>query len=469
MVTTTALHALSAGELAGLIRLNQVSSREVVQAFLDRIAAVNPAVNALTVILADQALASADKADQALAAGKDLGPLHGVPFTVKENIDLAGSATSQGVPVLAQADPTVDAPHVASLRAAGAIPLARSNLPDFALRWHTDNALRGATKNPWDSSRTPGGSSGGEAVALATGMTPLGLGNDVGGSLRWPSQCNGITALKPTIGRIPHATVIEPTDGPIGLQIMAVEGPMARHVADLRMATRLMIQPTWRDPWHVPVPFEGPLLDSSVRVALVTDPAGQGTSPQVKAGVMEAARVLSEAGYIVEEIEPPQIADAAQGWLDLIGTEIHVIWPQLEPLASAGANQFMGIFLETHPMPPLGAYIQSMIVRSALLRAWSEFQERYPIIVAPICTEPAFPVGTDLTAEGIEGIIKSMRMVVAVNLLSLPAVAVPVGEADGLPQAVQVIGRRYREDNCLDGAEVIEERTRQLTPIDPRS
>src|SRR5439155_9043751 len=144
----------------------------------------------------------------------------GVPFTVKENIDLAGSATSQGVPVLAQADPGLDAPHVTSLRAAGAIPLARSNLPDFALRWHTDNALRGATRNPWDATRTPGGSSGGEAVALATGMTPLGLGNDVGGSLRWPSQCNGTAALRPSLGRVPRATTIEPADAPISIQLM---------------------------------------------------------------------------------------------------------------------------------------------------------------------------------------------------------------------------------------------------------
>src|ERR1700682_2486903 len=233
--TTMALHNLGAGELAGLIRLRQVSSREVVEALLARIGQVNPAVNALTVILDEQALAAADRADQAVAAGNDLGPLHGVPFTVKENIDLAGSATSQGVSVLAGADPGEDGPQVASLIAAGAIPLARSNLPDFALRWHTDNALRGATRNPWDASRTPGGSSGGEGAALATGMTPLGLGNDVGGSLRWPAQCNGIASLKPTLGRVPHATRIEPVDGPIGIQIMAVEGPIDRSVSDLRV------------------------------------------------------------------------------------------------------------------------------------------------------------------------------------------------------------------------------------------
>ena len=427
-----------------------------------------PTLNALTVVLEEQALAAADLADQAVTKGDELGPLHGVPFTVKENIDLAGSATSQGVTVLAGADPGEDAPQVASLRAAGAIPLARSNLPDFALRWHTDNALRGATRNPWDAGRTPGGSSGGEGVALATGMTPLGLGNDVGGSLRWPAQCSGIASLKPTLGRIPHATRIEPVDGPIGLQIMAVEGPMARCVADLRLAARLMIEPSWRDPWQVPVPFDGPPLETPIRVAVVRDPAGLGTSAQVAAGVEQAARTLAEAGYAVEDVEPPRIADAAQAWLDMLGTEIHMMWPQMQPIVSAGANQFMLTFLGMHPMADLAVYAQSLIIRSGILREWAEFQQRYPLIVAPICTEPPFVVGADLEADGIERILKAMRMVVAVNLLGVPAVAVPVGEAEGLPQVVQIVGRRYREDSCLDAAEAIEQRRGRLTPIDPR-
>ena len=299
-------------------------------------------------------------------------------------------------------------------------------------------------------------------------MTPLGLGNDVGGSLRWPAQCSGIASLKPTLGRVPHATRIEPVDGPIGIQIMAVEGPMARSVADLRLAARLMIEPSWRDPWHVPVPFDGPRLETPIRVAVVKDPAGLGTSAQVAAGVEQAARTLAEAGYAVEEVEPPRIADAAQAWLDMLGTEIHMMWPQMQPIVSAGANQFMLTFLGMHPMADLAVYAQSLIVRSGILRAWAEFQQRYPLIVAPICTEPPFAVGADLEADGIARILKAMRMVVAVNLLGVPAVAVPVGEAEGLPQVVQIVGRRYREDSCLDAAEAIEQRRGRLTPIDPR-
>jgi len=179
-----------------------------------RIQAVNPSVNAVTVMLAEQALEAAKAADRAVAAGGDLPPFHGVPFTIKGNIDLAGTPTTQGLKALSGAYPRLDAPVVERLKAAGAIPIGRTNLATFAVRWHCESELWGATVNPWDRSRTPGASSGGEAVALATGMSPLGLGNDGLGSLRWPAQCCGICALKPTLGRIPYATTIEPVDPP---------------------------------------------------------------------------------------------------------------------------------------------------------------------------------------------------------------------------------------------------------------
>src|SRR4051794_20820745 len=216
------LWSRSAGELAAMIRRKEVSSREVVQAHLDRIDAVNGAVNAITVTLAESALAAADDADRSTGGGV----LHGVPFTVKENIDVVGSATTNGVPAFAGALPAVDAPIVARMKAAGAIPLARTNLPEFALRISTDNPLRGRTNSPWDATRCAGGSSGGEGAALATGMTPTGLGNDIGGSLRNPAFCNGITSLKPTQGRVPQASSIPPIDPMIAAELMATDGPM---------------------------------------------------------------------------------------------------------------------------------------------------------------------------------------------------------------------------------------------------
>jgi amidase len=464
--TGTELWGLGASELAAAIRERRVSSREAVQAHLDRIDAANPRVNAVVRVLGEEALHAADAADGRLRAGEDVGPLHGVPITVKENVDLTGTPTTQAVAAFAEAVPAIDAPHVTHLRAAGAIPIGRTNLPDFALRWHTDNALHGATRNPWEASLTPGGSSGGEGVALATGMTPLGVGNDLGGSLRWPAQCSGICSLKPTLGRIPQATVMEPADSPISIQLMAVQGPMARHVADLRLALQVMSQPSARDPWYVPAPLTGE--PRPARVALLVDPPGQRTSAQVADGVRKAAGALGAAGYQVEEVEPPEVARAARTWLDMLGAELRVMWPLMSPLVSDDANQFMNTFLGLYPPVGEAEHMQTFIARQALGRAWAEFQETYPLIVAPIATEPPFAVGADLNADGIGAIVASMPMVVAVNLLGLPAAAVPTGVGGGLPQVVQVIGPRFREDLCLAAAEAIEEACGIPTPIDPR-
>jgi amidase len=466
--TTTELWGMGARQLAAAIRDKQVSSREVVEAHLARIEAVNAAVNAITLVLQEEALKAADDADRRLGSGENVGELHGVPFTVKENIDLAGSPTTQGVHALAQAIPETDAPHVANLREAGAIPIARTNLPDFALRLHTDNELHGATRNPWDSSRTPGGSSGGEAVSLATGMTPLGLGTDLAGSLRWPAQCNGIAAIKPSLGRVPRGTVIDPVDAPMSIQLMNAEGPMARQVADLRLALELMSRPSWRDPWYVPVPFSGPAVGRPIRVAVVEDPGGQGTSAQVADGVRKGAEQLRAAGYVVEPMEPPEIGRAAQVWFEVAGPDLRLAWQQMSPLVSADANRFTQIVFEITAELDAAAHMQAYMDRQSLARSWARFQLEYPLILGPVSTEPPFPVGTDLTADGVMGIVQSMRLVMAINLLGLPSAAVPVGVADGLPQGVQVIGPRYREDLCLDAAEAIEKGCGLLTPIDPR-
>src|SRR4051794_29252664 len=203
--TVPELASASAGELAQRIAAKEVTSREVVESLLARIEAVNPAMNAIRVVLADEALAGADEADAAVSAGGDLGPLHGVPFTVKDNVDVAGTATTGGLSALLEARATRDAPSTAGLRAAGGIPIGRTNMAESGLRWHSASDAGGETINPWNAAVTPGGSSGGDAVALATGMTPLGVGNDLGGSLRVPPQFTGTVGLKPTLGRVGHA------------------------------------------------------------------------------------------------------------------------------------------------------------------------------------------------------------------------------------------------------------------------
>lgn len=467
----TDLWRLSASELAEAIRTKQASSQEVVEAHLRRIESVNPAINALVVVLAEEALAAARAADRPSDAGVELPPFLGVPFTVKENIDVAGTPTTQGLRALATAYPTRDAPDVERMKSAGAIVIGRSNLPSGAMRWHCDSELWGATLNPWDASRTPGASSAGEAAAIATGMSPLGLGNDGLGSLRHPAQCCGVSALKPTLGRVPQASSIEPAVMvPIGVQLTGVNGPLARRIADLRAAFEVIAGPTWRDPWTVPTPLHGPELTRPIRVALVLDPASQGTAAQVQDGVREAGRVLADAGYAVDELEPPGIDAAANALIVMDSAPgVRAAWEQvLAASAPDDLRRFVTAFFEAAGQPDAVATEQAFITRHALARAWGEFQEHHPLIVAPIGTDVPRKAGTDLDEGQVAEDIGTMRMAMAVNALGFPAVALPVGIGDGLPQAVQLIGPRYREDLCLDAAQAIEERLGILTPIDPR-
>jgi len=463
--TKTELWKLGASELADCIRKRSVSSREAVQAHLDRIAAVNGDVNAVTSTLAGEALAAADAADARLSQGEAVGPLHGVPFTVKENIDVAGSATTWGAAFLAGQVATEDAPHIANLRAAGGIPLARTNLPDFALRWHTDSGIAGATKNPWDPRLTPGGSSGGEAAALATGMTPLGIGNDLGGSLRWPAQCCGISSLKPTSGRVPDAAVTIPTDPTLGISFFNVQGPLARRVADVRLAFEAMIAASDRDPKFVPAASVSPAAGRS-RVAVVRKPGGLDVDPAVAAAVERAAEALAAAGYEVEDLEPPEVMTCLEGWGSLLASDLAVLEPLIGPLMSEDTKRFFEIASAGLPPPDPAGIQLAFGNRHRLLREWAVFQRTHPLVLAPIGAQPAFEVGADLDPARAESGLLDMRMVVAVNFLGLPAaaVAVPGGE---LPMAVQLIGPRFREDLCLAAAEAVETAVGAPEPMDP--
>lgn len=459
----TELWQLSATELVSLLKRREASVREVVHAHLQRLDSVNSKLNAIVVRLDEQALAAAAAADRAAAAGDALPPLYGVPFTIKECFDLVGTPTTSGWKVLADQYPAQDAPDVARLKAAGAIPLGRTNCATYTVRWHCESELWGHTLNPWDAGRTPGASSGGDAVAVATGMTPLGLGGDGLGSLRWPAQCCGITTLKATLGRIPAAG-----DMPMGAQLTVVDGPMARRVADLRVAFEVLAGPTEVDPRTVPAPLHGPPVPKPVGVAVVLDPAGGGTTPQVQDAVRTAAHVLLDAGYACEEAQPPGVQDAAQVALSMFNTpEFRAMLGQLD-LFEEPTRRFLTEFYDAAGDPDPVSTCSSFITRNALLRQWGEFQQTRPLVLAPICTDIPFRVGTDLAPGAVARTIHDMRMAIAVNALGLPAVAVPVGVLDGLPQVVQIIGPRFREDLILDAATAIEDALGVITPIDPR-
>jgi amidase len=243
---------------------------------------------------------------------------------------------------------------------------------------------------------------------------------------------------------------------------------MARRVADLQAAFEVMAGPTWRDPWTVPAPLRGPEPAKPVRVALVVDPAGQGTAEQVQEGVRKAARALADAGYVVDEIEPPSIGEAAKALLVMLSTPgMRAVWQTFSPMLPADTRQFMSSFFEVASGPDAVTAAQAFVTRHCLLRAWGEFQQTHPLIVAPIFTDVPFEAGADLGTGRVAETIRGMRMAMAVNALGLPAVALPVGIGNGLPQAVQVIGPRYREDLCIDAAAAVEDRVGIITPIDP--
>jgi amidase len=461
----------SACELASLIAAGKVSSAEVVEAHLARIEAVNPAVNAVVRVLAAQARTEAAAADRLTAAGGKLPPLHGVPFTVKENIDMAGLPTTWGVPALAQAVVPQDAPVVERMRAAGAIPIGRTNLPDMGLRVHTDSALHGLTRNPWNRDRTAGGSSGGEAAALATGMSPLGLGNDIGGSLRNPANACGIASIKPSFGRIPDAGLVPAADRLLAVQLMQAQGPMARRICDVRLGLQVLMGAHPRDPWSIDAPYVGRALGRPVRVAVAASPPGGSVDPVVSAVARRAADALADAGYDVVEACPPRYDEAVAEWARFILGDLAAILGQLLPLMGPAGVEFLTAANRT--VPPLAgtaAMSQMHATRDGIARAWSLFMAEHPLLLTPTWTALPFAHGFDVaTPEGTAATIELIRPVLPANLLGLPSACVPAGRdgATGLPIGVLITGARLREDLCLDAAECVEARLGLATPIDP--
>lgn len=455
-------------DLAELVRTRAVTAVQVVDAHLARIAVANRVVNAVTVVLAEPARELAARIDRRLDAGEHVGPLAGVPFCVKENIDLTWSASTSGWTFLAEAVPASDATMVTRLMDAGAIPIARGNMPDFGLRWDTDNDLFGRTYNPWDRDRVPGGSSGGDAVAVATGMVPLGLGNDYGGSLRLPAYAAGVCALRPSAGRIPAPTAAsEPV--PLSLQFFAVNGPIARSVDDLDTAFALMHGADGRDPLATTIPHPGS-YDGPRRAAVLRDPLGWGVDPQVSAAIDRAARALAEAGWELVDAEPPLLEDAAVLWRQLSTTEmVGAFQPGglPAPLSDASTTYFLDNASETQVLDSGEAYGGAWAHRVVVAAAWTAFQEQHPVILGPVSARRMPEIGYDLSGPAATTQLwRDHRLLVAVNFLGLPSVAVPTGlDEDGLPTGVQLIGPRNGDHVALAAARDVEAALGSLTPV----
>jgi amidase len=460
----------TAAELAHGIRTRRISSREATEACLGRVAQVNPQLNAIVHVLTDTALAQADAADRAVAAGEPLGVLHGVPVTTKVNVDQIGCATTNGIVAFKDLIATQDSPVVANLKAAGAVIFGRTNTPAFSFRWFTENDLHGRTLNPWSRDHTPGGSSGGASSAVSSGMGPLAHGNDIAGSVRYPAYCTGLVGLRPSFGRVPNFLPSATAERPPGMSMMSVQGPLARTVQDTRLGLQAMSAFDPRDPWWVPAPLQGPTPARPIRVAVSTTMAHATVHPEIVAAIERAAGWLADAGYAVERVEPPDMQAAAQLWQLIADTESRVtMGPLVQRLGDEGIRRaFAGMTRHTPELDTVG-YFNALAQRSTLIRNWTVFMQRYPLVLGPLSAEPPFAWGLDVDSfEGMDRILRAQSPQFAVPVLGLPAVSAPMGRVDGLPIGVQIIGARFREDMVLDAAEVLEARQPAVRPIDPR-
>lgn len=466
----TELWRLTAEQMARAIRGREVSCREVVESCLIRLEEVNPKINAVIKVLDDEARALADEADKVLRSDEPLPLLHGVPVTIKDNVDQGGQATTNGTVAFKDNIVADDSSPVRNLRNAGAIIIGRTNLPSFAVRWFTDNELHGQTLNPWNSSVTPGGSSGGAAASLAAGITPLAHGNDAAGSIRYPAYACGVAGIRPTLGRVAG---FNPSDvvRPRGLteQMITVQGMLARRVSDLRFSFPALAARDDRDPWWVPVPIDLPRQDAPARVALFQAEEFH-PDPLIVQGLNNAAAALDHAGYLVERAAPPHFAEITQLWLDLVMNEArHSFIPFLNQFADKKSKTAMTHFVELANQMDLAGVVSLFGRREQILREWIEFLQIYQIIVMPPSWAKPFPV--DMDQRGLSEyreLVAAQSPNFAAAFLGLPALSVPAGIVNGTASGVQIVASRFREDLCFDAGEIIEKAVKVETPIEPR-
>jgi amidase len=455
---TTALWQLSATELAARIARRETTARAATESVLARITEANPQVNALASVTPDKALQAADAADAKQARGDALAPLHGVPVTIKINIDVQGEATDEGVHDFKDNIASTDSPLVQSMREAGAIVVGRNNAPAFSLRWFTDNDLHGRTLNPFDASVTPGGSSGGAAAATALGMGAIAHGNDYGGSIRYPAWACGVVGLRTTVGRVPSYKASAP-NRIISNQQMSVQGPLTRTVADARLALQVMAQGTPLDPQWVPAPLEFSDAQQPCRVAVFRNWAHSAVDPTVSAAVDQAARWLEAAGYTVEEVEPPHFAEVSAMQFHMVMNDMRRGGePFMREHGDDALRKALSHYMAINPVWDRDQYLEAMTRRFNIARDWAVFLERYPVLLMPNSWERQFPIDDDQrSAERTAQILLAQAPLLSTATLGLPGLSVPTGVVNGLPVGVQIVSTKFREDRMLAAGEVIEQ------------
>jgi len=456
---TSAIHYLEGTALAALIRTRQLSSREVVQAHLDRIQAVNPKINAVVTLMAEQALTSANAADKAVASGAPLGALHGVPFSIKDALDTAGVLTQRGSKLFAGNIPDGDATAVARFKAAGGIPLMKTNLPEFSAWTESDNRVTGRTNNPWNLERTPGGSSGGESAALAAGMSPIGIGSDVMISVRGPAAFTGVAALKATHGRIPYTGHY-----PRVTSHWWHVGPMARTIRDVALGYSILKGPDGIDGYAIHAREAqadgGGLAGQPIRVGWVSDAAFAPVDPEITAAVAAAARQLADLGCAVEEVTLPFLGDPFGTLATLVYGEIV---PSIKALAAGRESELhaVGAGIVGTPDPTFSDFAAAHAKVEALRSAFSGFFRKYDVLLTPVTPMTATPHGAlELVVNGVTSPwTHVMAATSPFNMTGLPALSVPYAlSSEQLPIGVQLVARWLDENTILRLGAMLERR-----------
>jgi len=448
--------------MAEQIRQKKLSPVELVKAHLARIEELNPKLNAFVQVDAEGARRQARTAEEAVVRAEELGPLHGVPISIKSSIEINGMRCEAGTKLRAGFVAAQDAPLVSRLRQAGAIILGTTNTPELLMAWETDNLLYGRTNNPWDLSRTPGGSSGGEAAAIASGCSAGGVGSDGGGSIRVPAHFSGICGLKPTPGRIPATGHFPTSVGPFAL--LGVVGPMARTVADLKVLFEVMQGPDDGDPSAAPVPVRWPGRDDlkRLRIGYFEDDGRTPVTTETRAAVQTAAEALRCAGFEVEPFRPEGLEQARQVWWQFFGIAGGMLLGPMIKGKEADLSQILKQFsswVADEPSHTAQTLLDTWIMRDVVrMQVFSQMRE-YPILLCPVASIPAFHHGErswEIDGKAVQ-YLDAWSYTEWFNLLGNPAAAVPVGRSnEGLPIGVQIVGRPWEEELVLAVAAELE-------------
>ena len=449
----------SACDLAAAIADGQIKSTDAVASAVERMAATNGQINAVVNDLSEQALAQAAAHDRILADSGPLGPLHGVPVTIKENVDQTGLATPNGVTAFQDVIAPDDAPVVRNLKKAGAIVIGRTNTPEFSFRATTVNELHGRTMSPWNDWASAGGSSGGAAAATMMGYGAIAHGNDIGGSLRYPAYACGAATVKPGLGRVPAYNPSAAVERGQLAQIMSVQGVICREIKDVRLAMRQLVSYDASDPWMVPMPFDGPAMAGPIKVAFTKNTFEFYLDPAVSQALDTARDALADAGYDVHEVEPPLLREAATlGVRCLFGETKVLMDADIRKFGSATVNKIFDEYYDYFRPLEGDDLLRAMAERARYVRAWTTFLQDYPLVLTPFLPRPTFAWDRDTQGrEGVREVLGSAYYSYAMNFMGLPAAIVPANFNDGLPVGVQIVGQRFREDLILDAAEAVED------------